>query len=45
MQKYFGLRGKALRAALIWAVVMPSYILYGSCALSISQLYLRIESG
>ncbi|KAH8900109.1 putative MFS sugar transporter [Thozetella sp. PMI_491] len=29
MAKFLGLRGKALRAALIWAVVMPSYILFG----------------
>lgn len=30
MAKHFGLRGKSLRAALIWAVILPSYILYDS---------------
>ncbi|KAH8682578.1 general substrate transporter [Xylariales sp. PMI_506] len=29
MPTYFGLRGKALRAATIWAVILPSYILFG----------------
>lgn len=28
-QKYFGLRGPALNKALIWAVIMPAYILFG----------------
>ena len=28
MTEYFGLRGKALNVALIWAVIMPAYILY-----------------
>ncbi|KAI9709505.1 MAG: hypothetical protein M1820_003265 [Bogoriella megaspora] len=26
---YFGLRGKSLNAALIWAVIMPTYLLFG----------------
>ncbi|KAH0830861.1 Sugar transporter STL1 [Fonsecaea pedrosoi] len=29
MAKYFGLRGSKLNAALIWAVIMPAYILFG----------------
>ncbi|KAJ7717524.1 putative MFS sugar transporter [Mycena maculata] len=29
MQKYFGLRGKSLNAALVWAVIMPAYLLFG----------------
>ncbi|KAJ7037429.1 putative MFS sugar transporter [Mycena alexandri] len=29
MQQYFGLRGKSLNAALVWAVIMPSYLLFG----------------
>ncbi|KAG4027343.1 hypothetical protein MFRU_031g00900 [Monilinia fructicola] len=29
MAKYFGLRGQALQRAMIWAVVMPAYILFG----------------
>lgn len=29
MQKHFGLRGKSLNAALVWAVIMPAYLLFG----------------
>ncbi|KAJ7171731.1 putative MFS sugar transporter [Mycena crocata] len=29
MQKYLGLRGKSLNAALVWAVIMPAYLLFG----------------
>ncbi|KAF8213796.1 putative MFS sugar transporter [Mycena galopus ATCC 62051] len=29
MQQYFGLRGKALNNALVWAVIMPAYLLFG----------------
>ncbi|KAJ7451122.1 putative MFS sugar transporter [Mycena latifolia] len=29
MQKYFGLRGESLNAALVWAVIMPAYLLFG----------------
>ncbi|KAL1863077.1 hypothetical protein VTK73DRAFT_6457 [Phialemonium thermophilum] len=29
MAKFFGLRGNALGAAMIWAVIMPAYILFG----------------
>ena len=29
MAPFFGLRGRALNAALIWAVIMPAYILFG----------------
>ena len=29
MQIYFGMRGKSLNAALIWALIMPAYILFG----------------
>ncbi|KAJ7785637.1 putative MFS sugar transporter [Mycena metata] len=29
MQTYFGLRGTALNAALIWAVIMPAFLLFG----------------
>ncbi|KAJ7139454.1 putative MFS sugar transporter [Mycena epipterygia] len=29
MQPYFGLRGTSLNAALIWAVIMPAYLLFG----------------
>ncbi|KAJ7652045.1 general substrate transporter [Mycena polygramma] len=29
MQQYFGLRGKSLNAALVWAVILPSYLLFG----------------
>ncbi|KAJ7051231.1 general substrate transporter [Mycena amicta] len=29
MQQYFGLRGKSLNAALVWAVIMPAYLLFG----------------
>ncbi|KAJ7171738.1 putative MFS sugar transporter [Mycena crocata] len=29
MQKYLGLRGKSLNAALVWAVIMPAYMLFG----------------
>ncbi|TVY82881.1 Sugar transporter STL1 [Lachnellula suecica] len=29
MAPYFGLRGKHLDAAMIWAVIMPAYILFG----------------
>ena len=29
MQQYFGLRGKSLNAALIWAVILPTYLLFG----------------
>lgn len=29
MQTYFGLRGKSLNGALIWAVIMPAYLLFG----------------
>ncbi|KAJ7102541.1 putative MFS sugar transporter [Mycena belliarum] len=29
MQNYFGLRGESLNAALIWAVIMPAYLLFG----------------
>ncbi|KAJ7795694.1 putative MFS sugar transporter [Mycena olivaceomarginata] len=29
MQQYFGLRGKALSNALVWAVIMPAYLLFG----------------
>lgn len=28
MARYFGFRGNALGAAMIWAVIMPAYILY-----------------
>ncbi|KAJ7480037.1 MFS sugar transporter [Mycena galericulata] len=29
MQKHFGLRGESLNAALVWAVIMPAYLLFG----------------
>nr|GAT45591.1 MFS sugar transporter [Mycena chlorophos] len=29
MQPYFGLRGQSLNAALVWAVIMPAYLLFG----------------
>ncbi|KAJ6569528.1 putative MFS sugar transporter [Mycena capillaripes] len=29
MQTYFGLRGTSLNAALIWAVIMPAFLLFG----------------
>lgn len=29
MQRYFGLRGRSLNAALIWALIMPAYLLFG----------------
>ncbi|KAJ6519211.1 putative MFS sugar transporter [Mycena sanguinolenta] len=29
MQQYFGLRGRALNNALVWAVIMPAYLLFG----------------
>ncbi|RFU34430.1 hypothetical protein B7463_g1950, partial [Scytalidium lignicola] len=29
MARYFGLRGNSLNAAMIWAVIMPAYILFG----------------
>ncbi|KAJ7630378.1 putative MFS sugar transporter [Roridomyces roridus] len=29
MQKYFGLRGDALSGAMIWAVILPAYLLFG----------------
>ncbi|TGO51387.1 hypothetical protein BCON_0162g00090 [Botryotinia convoluta] len=29
MTKFFGLRGQALHRAMIWAVIMPAYILFG----------------
>ncbi|KAF3763326.1 general substrate transporter [Cryphonectria parasitica EP155] len=29
MPSYFGLRGSSLQAATIWAVIMPSYLLFG----------------
>ncbi|KAJ7674399.1 putative MFS sugar transporter [Mycena rosella] len=29
MQKYFGLRGEPLSAALVWTVIMPAYMLFG----------------
>ncbi|KAJ7609978.1 MFS sugar transporter [Mycena polygramma] len=29
MQQYFGLRGKSLNAALVWAVILPCYLLFG----------------
>ncbi|KAJ7226126.1 putative MFS sugar transporter [Mycena pura] len=29
MQPYFGLRGSSLNAALVWAVIMPAYLLFG----------------
>ncbi|APA09218.1 hypothetical protein sscle_04g039880 [Sclerotinia sclerotiorum 1980 UF-70] len=29
MAKFFGLRGQALHRAMIWAVIMPAYILFG----------------
>ncbi|KAJ7451117.1 general substrate transporter [Mycena latifolia] len=29
MQEYFGLRGTSLNAALIWAVIMPAFLLFG----------------
>ncbi|CAK5265471.1 unnamed protein product [Mycena citricolor] len=28
-QQYFGLRGKSLNGALVWAVVLPAYLLFG----------------
>jgi hypothetical protein len=29
MARHFGLRGQALERALIWAVILPSYVLFG----------------